>query len=447
MIQKALPAPAWLTQGAVYQINPRTFSDEGTIKAITKELPYLASLGMGTIYLCPIFEADASENREHWSTRQKKYGTKNPKNPYRMNDYFKIDEEYGTMDDLAECIRVCHDNGMRLILDLVYLHIGPNASILKTHPEFAKQNADGSFMFGSWNFPLLDFNNRGLREYLYSNMIYYIAVLDCDGFRCDVGDGVPLDFWVEGRERICAVKPDAILINEGSRGDSLLAGFHSIYGFSWHSRIYEIITGEKNAAALQENWAGTHNTFPTGTLILRDMDNHDTVTDWPDRIENIVGHAGMDLITALNLTIDGAPMIYCGNELCDTTVINMFANRFYPGRYFATPREDLKNTPQSERRQNIIRTLNALRREGTVLSHGVTEWLSVDIPASAFAFRRTDGEHRILFIGNLTKEAACVTVNTDIADDAAVILCEGCVRTDDGAYALAPFGFIILTES
>ena len=49
MIQKALSAPAWLTSGSVYQINPRTFSPEGTIAAVTKELPYLASLGIATI--------------------------------------------------------------------------------------------------------------------------------------------------------------------------------------------------------------------------------------------------------------------------------------------------------------------------------------------------------------------------------------------------------------
>ena len=95
MIQKALGAPEWFRKGAVYQINPRTFSREGTIRAITKELPYLADLGFRTIYLCPIFEEDASENRENWSTRQKASETGNPKNPYRMKDYFRIDEEYG----------------------------------------------------------------------------------------------------------------------------------------------------------------------------------------------------------------------------------------------------------------------------------------------------------------------------------------------------------------
>lgn len=131
MIQKAMGAPEWLTRGAVYQINPRTFSPEGTLKAITKELPFLAEMGFTTIYLCPIFEHDASENRDNWSDRQKKYETQNPKNQYRMNDYFFIDEEYGTMEDLRECVDECHRLGMRLLLDLVYFHIGPCAPILK----------------------------------------------------------------------------------------------------------------------------------------------------------------------------------------------------------------------------------------------------------------------------------------------------------------------------
>ncbi|MBE6657454.1 MAG: hypothetical protein E7604_03320 [Ruminococcaceae bacterium] len=445
MIQKALKAPVWLTSGSVYQINPRTFSPEGTITAITKELPYLASLGISTIYLCPIFEADASENRENWSVRQKKYGTENPKNPYRMNDYYRIDEEYGTLDDLAECIRETHRCGMRLILDLVYLHIGPNAPILKTHPEFAKQNADGSFINGYWNFPLLDFNHRGLREYLYGNMIYYIAVLDCDGFRCDVGDGVPLDFWVEGRQRICSVKPDAILINEGRRGETLLAGFHAIYGYDWHACIYNIVADGKSAEELKTCWEKTNVDFPRGAVILRDLENHDTVTDWPARLEVSAGHTCMDLITALNLVVDGAPMLYCGNELCDTTTVNMFANRFHPGIYSATPRsEDMKNTPQAQRRQHIIRTLNALRREDALLREGDVEWLDHDCTEHAIAFRRVLGDRSILFVGNLRGEAVCLTLPGITTAD--VIVSGGASECASGKFTLEPYGFAVLWE-
>ena len=53
--------PDWFKKSAVYQINPRTFCEEGTIKAVTKELPKLAELGFKIMYLCPIFEEDASD--------------------------------------------------------------------------------------------------------------------------------------------------------------------------------------------------------------------------------------------------------------------------------------------------------------------------------------------------------------------------------------------------
>ncbi|MDY3285229.1 MAG: alpha-amylase family glycosyl hydrolase, partial [Eubacteriales bacterium] len=210
MKYEAITAPEWLARNAIYQINPRTFSPEGTIAAVTKELPALKELGFRIMYLCPIFEEDDSEVQAFWSERQKKSGTLNPKNPYRMNDYFTVDSEYGTMEDLRAFIAEVHRLGMRVLLDLVYLHIGPNAPILKRHPEFAKQDQNGNIILTSWHFPYLDYTCPGLREYLWCNMVYYVGELDVDGFRCDVGDGVPLDFWNEGRRRMQAIKPDSI---------------------------------------------------------------------------------------------------------------------------------------------------------------------------------------------------------------------------------------------
>ena len=51
MIKKALEAPEWLKAGEIYQINPRTFCAEGTIKAVTKQLPFLADFGFKIMYL------------------------------------------------------------------------------------------------------------------------------------------------------------------------------------------------------------------------------------------------------------------------------------------------------------------------------------------------------------------------------------------------------------
>ncbi len=445
MIQKALTAPDWLTSGGLYQINPRTFSSEGTIAAVTKELPYLASLGFATIYLCPIFTADDSENRDNWSKRQKASETDNPKNPYRMNDYFRIDDEYGTMEDLAACVKECHRLGMHLLLDLVYLHIGPNAAMLQTHPEFAKQHPDGSFVNGAWNFPLLDFNHPGLRETLWCNMVYYVSVLDVDGFRCDVGDGVPLDFWAEGRRRIRTVKPDAVLINEGAKGETLLSGFDAIYGFSWHCAVYDVLTGAKDASALRKDWERTHSSYPIGSIILRDMDNHDTVTDWTERIEILAGHRGMDLIEVMNFAIDGIPMVYCGNELCDETTLSMFANRFHPGRFHATDRsDDHKSTPQAKRRQEILRTMNSLRREDALFRNGEVTFWDGEMPELVTGFSRkldghVDDDRTVWFFGNLGNDTLTFALPVMPKD---VILSDG-AKWQDGTLTLTDKGYLL----
>lgn len=241
MKHQAAKIPEQLSKGSVYQINPRTFSSKGTIKAITEELPFLADLGFSIMYLCPVFQEDESTDKKNWSNRQLASNTENPKNPYRMNDYFQIDSEYGSMDDLREFVKEAHRLGMRVLLDLVYYHIGPNAPILKEHPEFAKQDKEGNILLGEWHFPVFDYDCQGLREYLYCNMTYYIGEIGVDGFRCDVGDAVPLDFWKEGLRRIQAIKSDAVIINEGAKCDYLTV-FHSIYSFHWHECIYDIIS-------------------------------------------------------------------------------------------------------------------------------------------------------------------------------------------------------------
>lgn len=93
----AITPPEWLIKLSIYQINPRTFSKEGTLSAVIEKLGFLKNIGFDIIYLCPIFEEDDDEDINHWSERQKKSGTKNPKNPYRIKNYFNIDSKYGSL--------------------------------------------------------------------------------------------------------------------------------------------------------------------------------------------------------------------------------------------------------------------------------------------------------------------------------------------------------------
>lgn len=441
---RTVTTPDWFTKGSIYQINPRTFSAEGTINAVTKELPFLKELGFTVMYLCPIFEEDDSTELDYRSPRQMASETGNPKNPYRMNDYFKIDTEYGTMDDLRNFIDEAHRLGMKVMLDLVYLHIGPNAPILKKHPDYAKRDENGNPVLTRWNFPYLNFESDGLREYLWSNMAYYIGAIDADGFRCDVGDKVPLDFWIEGRRRIRAIKPDAVLLNEGKKADYLEQAFDASYHFAWHEAVYSTFRNEATAADVRKCHEEYAAILPSGSIVMHDIDNHDTVTDWPERTELSAGHDGMELIEVLNYTLDGVPMVYCGNELADTAYLSMFANRFHVGKFETTDRTD-KASKHSLRRQSVIRSLNALKHTSDVLCTGKTVWLDNTAPEQVLSFARVSENERILFIGNLSDAEHTVSVNGITLDSGELLLqsIAEVTETPSGIH-LPPHGYALL---
>lgn len=404
-----IDAPDWFSRSAIYQINPRTFSKEGTISAVTKELEYIKSLGFDIAYLCPIFKEDDSTDKECWSKRQMASETGNPKNPYRMNDYFSIDEEYGTFEDLKDFTAEAHRLGMRVILDLVYAHIGPNASIIQRHPEFVKQTPEGKMIYTEWNFPALDFDCPGLREYLYCNMAYFIGVIDADGFRCDASDFVPNDFWLEASLRIKRIKSDVVLINEGDKYERLKTAFECSYCYPWHEALYKVYCGDETVAHLKEEDKKTREKLPQGGLLIRDIDNHDTVTDWPKRTESVIGADGMEQIEVMNYIMDGIPMVYCGNEIADTAYLSMFANRFYPGKFEVTDRSK-KDTPQAIRRQEVFKILNKLKKENDILRYGKTEWIENSEGDTIISFKRSFNDKIITFIGNSTDKSVKVEV-------------------------------------
>ncbi len=436
----AIQPPAWLRGSAVYQVNLRTFSPEGTLPALQAELPALQALGFRVIYLCPVFAEDISQDRRFWSERQKASGTDNPKNPYRIKDYFQIDEEYGSMAALQALVKEAHRLGMKVLLDLVYLHISPNAAILQSHPEYALQNEDGTHRLSEWHFALWDYRCRGLRDYLLGNMLYYLQELDVDGFRCNAADGVPHDFWAEARACMLTAKPDAVLLNEGVRYERMADAFDASYNYDWHEQLYRVFTGDCSLKTLIKTEKATMATAPAGSYLLRDFDNHDTVTDWEKRGELLVHHDGMELVQVLNYTFPGIPMVYAGNELADTMVHSLFANRDYPGRFSATDRHALRNTAPALRRQEVMKTLNRFLREKPAMHNTAVEWPDGNWPAQVLCFRRPDEEHPLLFIGNFCQQA--VTVESALAGYKTLLANNAAIR--DNQVILQNYGYILL---
>lgn len=425
--QRARTAPQWITEGVMYQIQPRAFTAEGTLKAAAKRLPKLAELGVTVLYLCPVFVADDDMDQASWSPRQKKSGMNNPRNPYRMKDFYHVDPEYGTDQDLKEFVAAAHGLKMRVMLDMVFLHCGPKAVFLEAHPDFIKRGADGKAVNAAWAFPALNFANAELREYLHRNMEMWVRDFDVDGFRCDVADGVPLDFWETARERLEKLRPDVGMLAEGVRKSDQLKAFDLNYG--WGAVFKEW----NNATAIRKQWEKMRDERPRGgSKFIRFIDNHDIANDdYANRVENRWGAAKVQAVLVALFTLDGVPMIYNGQEVADRARHSIF------GRLPV----DWANgeTDAGKERLAFCRKLCAMRRTEESLRKGEMVWLENDRGDAVLSFARR-GSGEVVTVVNLTDGA--VRVKVESLGKCEAMLSKGAV-VKEGTVELEGYGYFV----
>ena len=99
----------WWKKEVGYQIYPRSFYDSnndgiGDLNGITEKLDYLKNLGITLIWVCPIFKSPMDDNG------------------YDISDYYDVNPEFGTKEDLEKLIAEAEKRGIKVILDLVINH-------------------------------------------------------------------------------------------------------------------------------------------------------------------------------------------------------------------------------------------------------------------------------------------------------------------------------------
>ena len=99
----------WWKNEIAYQIYPRSFKDSnhdgiGGIKGITEKLDYLSDLGVTLLWLCPIYKSPMDDNG------------------YDISDYYDVNLEFGTMEDLDELMSEAKKRNIKIIMDLVLNH-------------------------------------------------------------------------------------------------------------------------------------------------------------------------------------------------------------------------------------------------------------------------------------------------------------------------------------
>src|SRR2546429_6825121 len=369
--EPARPTREWVRDGVVYEIFPRAFSQQGTFNGITARLDDLKELGVSILWLMPI----------HPIGQEKKKGTIG--SPYAVRDYYGINPDYGTKEDFKTLIAGAHRRGMKVIIDIVANHTSWDSVMMK-NPEFYEHDAGGRITYPhDWSdVAELNYSNPELRRYMTDMLKYWIREFDLDGFRCDVAEEVPTDFWENARAELDKIKPDIVMLAEGHKPELLVKAFDFDYSWPLHSALTNALQGRGRASALREEWDKEFKDWPRGALHMRFSDNHDE-----RRAIARFGEPGALAASAMMFTLDGVPLIYNGMEAGDTTESGA------PALFEKLP----IFWPTAERRPEFprfYRQMSALRKASDALRRGSLEWLrnSDEARVVTYLLRRNDEE-------------------------------------------------------
>lgn len=192
-------------KSVVYQIYPKSFNDttgngEGDLNGIIEKLVYLKYLGVDYLWLTPIYESPMNDNG------------------YDISNYFKINEQFGTIEDFKRLVAEAHQRDLKIMLDIVINHTSTHhewfkeAMCSKDSPYrdyyFFRESNDGpptnwesKFGGNAWQYDDktdeyylhlfdvsqadLNWDNPEVRRELYKIVNYWID-FGVDGFRFDV---------------------------------------------------------------------------------------------------------------------------------------------------------------------------------------------------------------------------------------------------------------------
>jgi glycosidase len=377
-------SPEWLRDGVIYEVNTRTFSAAGDFQGVTEQLPRLKELGVNILWLMPI----------HPVGRERSKGTLG--SPYAVRDYFAINPDYGSADDLRRLITEAHRNRFKVIIDVVANHTAWDSVMLKT-PTFYKHDAAGKIIspVPDWaDVAGLDYGNRELRAYMTRMLVYWVREFDLDGFRCDVAGMVPTDFWEHAREELEKVKPEIMMLAEWHSPDLVAKAFDLDYSWPLHAKLTDVFeNGTAPSSDLRKEWDEERRIYPKGALHLRFSDNHDE-----KRAIARFGERGALAASALMFTLDGVPMLYNGMEVGDTTESGA------PALFERLP----VFWQIGERRPEFAefyRMMIPLRREHAALRQGETEWLANSDPDRVLSYVRRGGGEEFLITINCSNRA------------------------------------------
>lgn len=356
----------WWRDATIYQIYPRSFQDTtgngiGDLAGIRKRLGYLRDLGVGAVWLSPIFASPMTD-----------FG-------YDISDYRAIDPLFGNMKQFERLLEEAHDHGLKVLLDFVPNHTSDQ------HPWFAESRAsrdnpkrdwyiwrdpapDGgppnnwisNFGGSAWEWdettgqyyyhaflasqPDLNWRNSGVRHAMHEVLRFWLDK-GVDGFRIDVvwhlakdtefRDNPPNPAWEPGMPEIqrhlqkysadqpfvheivadlrevIEAYPDRLLIGEIYLPIDRLVEYYGKSNEGLHLPFnFQLLNSPWRAEVIRELIAEYESAIPDGGWPNWVLSNHDQ-----PRIAARVGHAQARIAAMMLLTLRGTPTLYYGDEI------------------------------------------------------------------------------------------------------------------------------------
>lgn len=379
MANGLLQNPEWSKNAVIYEVNLRQYTEEGTLAAFAERLPQLQRLGVDILWLMPV-QPIGQKNRKG------KLGSY-----YSIQDYTAVNPEYGSMDDFKALVAQAHDLGFKVILDWVANHTAWDHVWTESHPDWYTHDAEGNFQapVADWSDVIeLDYDQPALRNAMIEAMRYWVEEGDVDGFRCDVANMVPLDFWREARSQLNEGK-SIFMLGEMSEPE-----YHEVFemSYAWdlHHIFNEVAQGTKNALDISKQLQADQDRFPEGAYRMLFTSNHDE-NSWQGTTQERLGEAA-ESFAVLSYLLPGMPLIYSGQEAGLNKRLAFF--------------EKDPISWQASRMRNIYQTLNELVETEEALwqgpYQGSFELVNTANDALILVFIRRQGNSEVVGLFNLS---------------------------------------------
>lgn len=397
----------WYEKGIFYHVYPlglvgapkenREASVSDRFGELDEWIPHIRSLGCNAIYIGPLFESST--------------------HGYDTRDYRMVDRRLGSNEDFKEFVSLCHNQGIKVVVDGVFNHTGREffafADLVKNRENSPYRDWYKGVNFGwgdpfgydAWQghgeLPCLNLWNPEVKQYLFDTIRFWIDTFDIDGIRLDCANVLDFGFMKELRSQTSAMKDDFWLMGEVIHGeysrwvnDEML---HSVTNYELHKSIYSG-HNDHNYFEIAHN---VRRLLTIAPKLYTFVDNHDE-----DRIASkVLNKEHLFPIYTVLFTLPGIPSIYYGSEW------GIEGKRTKTSDDMLRPQLSISEKDgQDSELTEYISALGHIHEENSPLHQGIYKELLLTNRQYAFARSNEEG-------------AVITAVNNDEADASVVIPC------------------------